>query len=164
MGEQGSKLLFLWLIVPTAIEFADINFNTVSVTSTSGKIIIPSGVPQNNLTLFADSLTGLSGSQVIMPIRVKQFNQMISAQGTVIFNQNIASFVSIEQIGLPGMTASDFGTTQITNGKLMFSWSDATLTGQTLTDSSVIFAIKYTLVGNAGQQTAVAFASNPVSY
>ncbi|NVN95783.1 MAG: T9SS type A sorting domain-containing protein [Bacteroidetes bacterium] len=163
VGGAGQQTLISLVNSPTTIEFADNNFNTVSVTTTSGKIIIPSGLPLSNLFLFADSLSGLIGSQVIMPIRVKQFNQMISAQGTVTFNHNIASFVSIEQIGLPGMTASDFGTTQITDGKLMFSWSDATLSGLTLADSSVIFAIKYTLVGNVGLQTAIAFASNPVA-
>ena len=163
VGTAGQQTLISLINSPTIIEFVDINYNSISVTSTSGKIVIPSGVPQTNLTLFADSLSGLSGSQVIMPIKVKQFNQMVSAQGTITFNQNIASYVGVEQIGLPGMTSSDFGTTQVNNGKLMFSWSDATLAGQTLADSSTIFAVKFTLVGNAGQQTTVGFGSNPVA-
>ncbi|MEI6697147.1 MAG: PKD domain-containing protein [Bacteroidota bacterium] len=146
---------------PTVIEFVNSSLNAVTVTSTSGKILIPTIIPTTNLTLFSDSLAGLTGSQVIMPIRVKQFNQMLSAQGTITFNQNIASFVSIEQIGLTGMTSADFGTTQVNSGKLMFSWTDATLSGQTLPDSAIIFAIKYTLVGNAGQQSAISFSNTP---
>ena len=163
VGTAGQQTAISLTNSPTTIEFVNTSFTTVAVTSTPGKIQIPSGVQQNNLILFADSLGGLSGSQVIMPIKVKQFNQIVSAQGTVTFNQNVASFVGIEQIGLPGMTMSDFGTSQVNNGKLMFSWSDATLNGQNLPDSAAIFKIKFTLVGNAGQQTAVNFASNPVS-
>ena len=163
IGSAGQQTAISLVNSPTIIEFINTSFNPVAVTSTSGKIQIPTGAQQNNLTLFADSLSGLSGSQVIMPIKVKQFNQIVSAQGTISFNQNIASFVGIEQIGLPSMTMSDFGTSQVNNGKLMFSWSDATLSGQNMPDSTAIFKIKFTLVGNAGQQTPVAFSGNPVS-
>ncbi|MFZ4402126.1 MAG: hypothetical protein ACOYO1_19000, partial [Bacteroidales bacterium] len=162
IGGVGQQTLISLVNSPTLIEFVDINLNSVAITSTTGKIIIPSFSQINNLTLFADSLDGLIGSQVIMPIKVKHFNHIISAQGTVTFNQNIASFVGIEQIDLPGMTMSDFGTSQINNGKLMFSWSDTTLNGQSLPDSATIFKIKFTLLGNAGQQTPIGFANNPV--
>jgi len=161
IGSSGQQSIISLVNAPTLIEFVNSSFNTVAVNSIFGKISIPSAIPQTNLVLFADSLGGLSGSQIIMPIRVKQFTQMLTAQGSISFNQNIASFASIEQIGLPGMLASDFGTTQIASGKLMFSWSDATLNGQTLPDSAIIFAIKFTLIGNAGQQTSINFVNTP---
>ncbi|MFZ4399677.1 MAG: PKD domain-containing protein [Bacteroidales bacterium] len=163
IGTSGQQTLISLTNTPTLIEFVNSSFNTVTVNSISGKITIPSVIPQINLTLLADSLEGLSGSQIIMPIRVKQFTQMLTAQGSISFNQNIVNFVSIEQIGIPGMLASDFGTSQIASGKLMFSWSDATLNGQTLPDSAIIFAIKFTIIGNAGQQTSINFVNTPTS-
>ncbi len=163
IGSAGQQSAISFTNNPTPIEFIDASYNAVSVTSVSGKVVIPGTIPVTSLKLFADTTSGLSGSQIILPVRVKQFSQMVSAQGTITFNPAVISFNSIENIGLPGMLSSDFGLSQTSSGKVMFSWSDATLNGVTLADSSVLFAIKFTLMGNSGDYSTVGFSGNPVA-
>jgi hypothetical protein len=82
-------------------------------------------------------------------------------QGTITFNNSVATFASVEQFGLSGMDASNFGTTLTGNGKLMFSWSDPALTGQSRADSSILFAIRFNVVGAIGTTSIIDYNNSP---
>ncbi|WP_207434270.1 cohesin domain-containing protein [Sabulibacter ruber] len=114
------------------------------------------------ITLYADSVAGLPNTEVLVPVRVKGFNNMITGQGTITFNPAVATYVGVEQYGLPGMTSSNFGTTQASSGRIVFSWDDATLAGKTLTDGSMIFVIRLKVVGTYGTNTSISFTNSPV--
>lgn len=111
----------------------------------------------SGFTIFADSVSGPSGGQAVCPVRVRDFIEMISIQGTVEWDTAVATFNTVQQFGLTGMSAASFGTTFTPGGQLTFSWDDASLQGVTVPDSTVIFAIRYDLVGPAGSQTPVDF-------
>ncbi len=143
---------------------------TVTVTDANGCSTTKSVTITNTTTTTNDTLafvlgtaTGISGSQVTIPVKVANFTDVVSIQGTIQWNTSVATYASVQSFGLSGMNASNFGTTLTSSGKLTFSWNDANLTGQTLADSTVIFTITYTLVGNAGDQTSLDFKNSPTS-
>ena len=114
-----------------------------------------------NPTLFADSVDAISGTQVIVPVRVRNFADLIGMQGTIAWDTSVAVYDTIIQYGLPNMAISNFGTPLAPNGILPFSWDDPTLVGVSVPDSSVVFAIRYDVIGAPGTQTSVQFIDSP---
>ena len=105
--------------------------------------------------------TSSAGASVTVPVRVCNFIQLISAQGTIQFDPAVATFVSVQDYGISGMNASCFGTSQVGSGKLTFSWADLSLVGYTLPDSAILFSVTFQLAGQAGQQSALTFTGSP---
>lgn len=110
----------------------------------------------SGVTLAIDSVNGMQGGQVTVPVRALDFDNMISIQGTIDFDTAIAVFDSVDSFGLIGMNPSSFGTTLAGNGKVTFSWNDNSLQGIDLPDSAVLFALHFTVLGGPGTQTPVA--------
>ena len=97
-------------------------------------------------------------------MRVSDFSNIISAQGSLSFNPAIAQFDQIVSFGLTDMTNANFGTTQATSGLISFSWNDPDLSGESLADSAIIFTLQFHLVGTIGQQTPLSFVNSPTPF
>ncbi|HNW90500.1 MAG TPA: cohesin domain-containing protein [Bacteroidales bacterium] len=160
-GNTGQHSNISLTDTPTQVEISDSSLNLLSVGLIGGDIRITgsSGV----LGIKIDSVIGTPGFQVVVPVRVWQFKKIVSLQGTITFNPAVALFDTVVQYGLPFMDFTTFGTSLINTGKLMFSWTDDSYTGQTLSDSSVIFAVRFTVAGNEGSFTLLDMISTPTS-
>ncbi len=158
-GSAGQHSEITFVDTPTPVEISD-----------SVQHILPAGIISGDISITGssevfeikiDSVTGTTGFQVLVPVRVWQFNKIISLQGTITFDPSHAVFISAEQYGLPGMDTSCFGTSLATQGKLMFMWTDATANGQNLNDSSVLFAIKFLVTASQGSSPYLDFDNAP---
>lgn len=134
----------------------------VSPVATVNAVVNPPAVP-TAVTLALDLVAGNTGTSVVVRIRVKDFSNILSAQGSIGWNPAVASFQGIEDLGLPGMANNNFGTTQAGNGTLSFSWFDASLTPRTLADDATLFSIRFNLLGNVGTASVVSLNSTPVT-
>lgn len=126
-------------------------------------ILLISATAQAQLGWFIDSISDTVNSTVMVPVKVNGFENLISMQGTLVFDPNIISFSSVSLFGLSGLGSGDFGTTNTSNGKLTYSWFDGGLGGQTLPDSTTLFAISFDLVGSMGSTSSITFDNNPVT-
>jgi len=133
-----------------------------SPVATVNAVVNPAAVP-TTVTLTLDAVTGNPGTSVVLRIQVKDFRNILSAQGSIGWNSAVVSFQGIENFGLPGMTSSNFGTTQAGSGTLAFSWFDASLTPRTLPDDAILFSIRFNLLGNVGTASDVILNSAPVA-
>lgn len=113
------------------------------------------------VTLILPNLTGQNGTQITVPVKVKNFQNIISIQGTIQFDPAIVTFASVQQFGLSGMNSSSFGTTGVSGGKLTFSWYDGTLAGVSVADSTTIFSITFNIIGSNTQVSALSFVNTP---
>jgi hypothetical protein len=156
---QVSNLNFI--STPTPVEIVNNAYVTQTTLTVNGSITVSGGAPVYDLNLYADTITGNAGSQVAVSVRATDFTNINSCQGTLQFNASVASYAGISYFGLPGMSIGNFGTSQTASGKLMFSWSDATLAGQNVADNAALFTILFNLTGTAGSQTPVSFISSP---
>ena len=163
IGSQGQQSSINVTNSPLQIEVLNQNLTNIPVNSIAGLFTISS--PNNSvmLKLFADSVSTNTNSQVLIPVRVNNFKKIISAQSAISFDTSMIYFSSIAWMGLPGMQLTDFGLSQISNGKILFSWNDATLAGQSLQDSSVLFVIKFLVHGTVNSQTNIQFSSSPLN-
>jgi hypothetical protein len=116
-------------------------------------------IPASTVFLSADTVNGLPGSQLVVPVRVRDFTNMLTAQGTITYNTSVATLAGVEQYGLPGLSASNFNTS--TSGQITYSWDDATLAGVTLANDAIIFALRFNVVGTLGSSTPISFVNAP---
>ena len=120
-------------------------------------------VPKNVFTLYMDTVTGNTGQQVEVHIKVRNFHKILSMQGSITFDSSVLSFVQADNYGANGLSTSNFGTTHASSGRINFSWTDPTLSGTTLSNDTVLFAIRFNLIGQIGTFTPVNFSNQPTS-
>ncbi len=156
---QVSSLSFI--NSPTLMELTDNSFTPQTLVLVDGSISVSSGVVVNDLSVYADTITSNSGTQVSISVRAKDFTHIISYQGTLQFNPAVATYAGISYFGLPGLSIGNFGTSQVGSGKLMFNWNDATLIGKNLADDAAMFTVLFDVVGTPGSQTNIAFVDTP---
>ncbi len=161
VGDPGETSLVWFDDDPTLLEFVDNGFTVQPYTTGVGLITVDGQPVASGLSLFGDSIVAIQGDTVMVPIRVSDFNSIIGVQGTIGFDPQVADYLTVEQFGVPGMTIANFGETQVDTGKLTFSWNSATTSGVTLADSSVLFAVKYHVIGSGGSSTDISFLGSP---
>ncbi len=123
------------------------------------------------LTLFAKSQgtfymlehTDTVGASISVPICVTGFDNIISFQGSILFDPTILSFINVSACNISGLSISSFGLTQSGLGIITYSWFDPSLQGESLSDSSILCSLDFTVDGMLGQGCSVYFSSNPTS-
>lgn len=129
-----------------------------AVTSAVGRLTLVLPPP---LTVRAASTNALPGTQVLIPLRVSQFTNISSFQFSLHWNPADASFVGLEQFGVPGLAAGNFGTNLAANGLVTVSWDDASGTNQTVRDGTTLFALRLQLIGQPGRTSSLVIDGNP---
>lgn len=136
----------------------DLQIGSCSSNDTARVTVTPQG---NSIQLWAANVTGGSGNQVIVPFRVSNFRNIVSFQGTINFNQAIATYDTVRNFALPTLFAGNFGTGQANSGIITYSWLDNLLLGPDLPDSTILFEMIFNIVGAAGTQTPIDFINAP---
>ena len=161
IGNVGDSSIIDFDSIPTPLEFVDTGFNIISASYQAGVVSII-GVPGGSgLTLMIDSVTAYVYDTVVVPVRANNFEYIVGLQGTIGFDETIADYVSVEQFGLSGMSISNFGETQTSSGLLTFSWTSSGTGGQTVVDSTILFAVKFIAIGGGNTNTNISFLGSP---
>jgi gliding motility-associated-like protein len=131
--------------------------------------LTPSEVQQlyeaGDIRLFVSDQTVSCGTYVDVPVNLSSFKNLMSMQGTIGWDPSVIRFDSISGFGPSAlsMQASNFGLTQVSGGKLFFSWNDPSLKGVSLPDSSAIFRLRFTPLTNAPGSTNITVSNSPVT-
>jgi hypothetical protein len=114
---------------------------------------------------LSDETVG-TGQTATVDLSVGGFENVTSAQFTVNWDPSVASFSSVGDFNLRGLSGGDFGTpedSEISDGTLTMVWSDPEATGVTLEDGTVVFSVELSAVGSARDSTGVVFGDDPTS-
>ncbi len=112
----------------------------------------------DDLHLFADSVAGYPEEEVEVQVKANDFADIISAQATLEWDPQVAELLTTEAGTLAQV---QFNTQTSDQGKMTFSWyegSDAE--GLSLSDSAVLFTLRFKLVGEPKAQTVLSFTSS----
>ncbi|MCG8311440.1 MAG: gliding motility-associated C-terminal domain-containing protein [Cytophagales bacterium] len=102
--------------------------------------------PPKEVAIRLDSITGaIPGSLVRVPLRVIDYEDLMTMQFTVKWDPVLLSYNSISDINLGNVSGASFGTAEVSNGFLTFSWNTAGLNDTTIVDSTAIFSIDFNL-------------------
>lgn len=158
---------FMWNTSSIQQNLTGLGAGTYVVTVTDGNNCTVSkvfnvgiGIYSNILNLYMDTVTGITGQQVIIPIMVKNFVGIESIQGSITWDSSKISLVHAEQFNLGTMSASNVASY---GNKLTYSWTDGTFVGVTKTNGSTIFALRFNVIGGQGDTSVINFDTLPVA-
>jgi hypothetical protein len=119
----------------------------------------PTALAQPALRLKLDSLTARPGDTVLVALRMSGFQQMLTAQGTLAFDSTVIEVLEAVPGPLSGLSAANFG--QMGRQYLTFAWFDPAVSGQSLPDSTVLFQVRFRVVGTDGQRSPLRLTDAP---
>ena len=112
-------------------------------------------------TLTAASTTAQVGNDICVAVTAKDFNRILSMQYSMKWNRNVLRFKAVEQFGLPGMTAANFGLQNTAKGLISFSWYDQNVRGIDAPDGTTLYELCFEVIGEAGNKGYVQFTDYP---
>ncbi|MCF8245219.1 MAG: HYR domain-containing protein [Saprospiraceae bacterium] len=118
----------------------------------------------NALMILADDIAlNCNATAVDIPVRVKNFDDMVSAQFALVWDPTVLEYVdSTDFINVTGHPSAIYNANNVSSGEFRFIWIDANNpAGENLPDSSVIFVLHFTLLDDTALPDVVAFAALP---
>ena len=108
--------------------------------------VLGNGVNNNSpIELYNDDIiVNQLENEVRIPIRIKNFNQIMGIQFTLNFNKNAFALKAIEN----NKIGADYNLDFIEDGKIPFLWVDATCEPKTLADSTLLFELVFNKKGD----------------
>ncbi len=147
LGTLNSQTAFTFTGSPTKLEVINTSLQKLIPVTDPGLLTF------SGIRIYGDTLTGAPASQAVALFRVEDYASITSGQGVLRWDPAVLSFVGTEQYGLPSIDSYSFGLTQVANGEASFSYYAAT--GESLPDGSVLFGIRFDLVGANGDASQI---------
>lgn len=170
IGANGAKSDVLTSNTPRKIEISNGSLQPVSLTNNKGTVTIngtppppttctdPTCANASNLALIGGTVSGKKGTNVCVPITVKNFNNMLSAQGTIGWNPLLLKFTSLTVPatgGIPDFKTSDINQTNAANGVLTYVWFKNDTQPTTVPDNTVMLNLCFDILGDPVQTACV---------
>jgi uncharacterized repeat protein (TIGR01451 family) len=119
--------------------------------------------PPYPVIVFAGQTEASIGESISLPIMVNRFENILGGQFSVSWDPAVITFEDVEDFNLPGLNINSFGLDHTDDGYLSFAWNDPTIQLQTLSDSTAIFNIRFTISGNPGDESPVSITQFPTT-
>lgn len=100
-----------------------------------------------------------AGAKVDLPVRVFDFEKIVSAQFSILWDPSVLKYVDFKIADLDYVGVGD---SDAEKGILRLSWFDVEGKGQSLADSSSFVDLQFEGIGNSGDSTYVAIAGKPL--
>lgn len=144
---------------PTAIEATQDNggnAEVVPLATTSGKVDVTG---EGLFGLILSDEVGCPGDTIEVEVSVENFNDIVSMQYDVQWNNAHIQYLGVTGFNLSGLSGGQFN--QINPNTIRIAWVEPTITPQTLTDGTVIYKMRFKILGNEGTSSNVIFLDNP---
>ena len=162
-----------------------ISFLLYSLVATSQSAVLTAeAAPADSVVLSIEETTGGVGSEVVVRFRVGGFFAVSGLQGTVQWDPSVVQLIRAGDSGedatrpmiseaaqidfsgtsIPLMGPSNFNV--ISPGAMSMLWDEAFQpeSGRSLDDGSVLFALHFTIVGEAGEASVVSIEDDPTPF
>ena len=97
-----------------------------------------------------------NGDIITIPVSVSNFNDISGLQYTIKWNPQVLEFIESNNAALD----MNYGNTQTQNGMLSTLWLTENLSGLTLADGSVVFELKFHVIGQTGESSPISITSD----
>ncbi|RMG59167.1 MAG: hypothetical protein D6722_22685 [Bacteroidetes bacterium] len=126
-------------------------------------LLMPSLRGQVTFILDDNRTQAVTGSEIIVPVRVENFVDIRGFSGTIIYDPTIVEFIGMEDFLL---SAAGNALINIPGGyldRLVFSWYSASgVDLETVADGASIFTLRFKLLGTFGDQSPLSFSNTPL--
>lgn len=123
-------------------------------------VVAPQADP-NAVRFMADRDTVVKNGTTCVDIRVRNFKDITSVQLGISYDPSLLQLNTPIQFGANplGLNAASFNTNP--PGQIRFTWFDPLALGRTLPDSTIIFSLCFTAVGDTGKTSPITFTGYP---
>ena len=128
---------------------------------TSVLFVLPSSA---QLSLALSDIIGEEGQTVDVNISVSGFNDISSMQFSVNWDSTVLDFKALDNLSdvLPGFSTQEIGLVETSSGAVRVAWFDNSTMGITIPDNTQLFTLQFELIGEAGTNSAVTIADQPI--
>jgi len=150
---------------------ATTTFSLIRVIDQNGCELDPASLPaditvdvyiRENVVLSLPNLSGDMGDQLVLPVSVQGFNNIVNVNLSITWDENIIRFLGVENIaGISELDPTDFNLAD--SSTLTLVWSESSAAGQSLADGLSLFDIRFELLGPDCFASAISFISSPIS-
>jgi subtilase family serine protease len=161
---DGSETVTVPTVPSTVVNAAvRIFLNSNPVIEDYSQLFTVDPVPPMFVQLLAGHVSGVSGDTVVVPVRVKDFSDVISLQGSFhLDNAAIGNLLGVGNFGISTLSNSNFNVDNTTKTVTMV-WTEPSVTPINLLDDAVLFHIRVELTAAAGDTSVVSIDGNPTS-
>ena len=158
VGNDGQTSNVAFTNDPTTIEVTQDNAGNpeeVPLATETGCVDIDAG---NDPTLFGLVLSDESscaGDTIEVEVSVQNFEDIVSMQYDVQWDNAHLGFIDVTGFNLSGLSAGQFNQTSANT--IRIAWVEPTITPQTLADGTVIYKMRFVLLGSNGSSSNVVF-------
>lgn len=97
-------------------------------------------------------------------LKVSSFQDMVGMQFSVNWDPQVLTYQDVENFGMNDITLeNNFGLDSTVVGKLGFLWIDNNLSGVGLNDSTILFSLKFLVIGDPNSTSLVSFTGMPTA-
>ena len=148
-----------------SVEITDANSMGADIgMETEDGIAKITGTSSSAVTVIASCETGSPGDTVSVEVSVRDFENMLGLQYSMGWDETIIDFVDVQWSGaLPGTPNFNTSAALVDAGKLTFLWTEPTASGATLADETVIYTIRYEVIGSISDVSSITFTSDPTA-
>jgi len=137
-------------------------------TLAGGTIILNQGFQQaqllgDTLGLIIPVVQAQCGNSLDIPVRAINFKSMLTMQGSINWAPAHLKFELISNYGPAslGLSAANFGVTDVASGQLRFSWNDPRMQGVTLPDTTTLFVMRFKAIDSMNRTIPVTITGTP---
>ncbi|MCO6491567.1 MAG: T9SS type A sorting domain-containing protein [Phaeodactylibacter sp.] len=114
--------------------------------------------------LWIETTDGEEGMPLRVTVKTAGLTDMAYFQFSLKWDTAVLQYSGLHSLNSTlGLTEPfNFGTDSTGNGKLMALWFSSTGAGQSLPDSSVLFGVEFTVIGQGGDVSVVCFSDEPI--
>ena len=125
--------------------------------------ILLSTAVTGQVTLVAANKMVRSGDSVVVEIRAKSRDSLSTLQFTLSWNPALLSFGRVDTLGgiPPSAISDELNLSNVSTGKLPFTWITANARGQQVVDSIEVFKVFFKAIGANGTSSVIKFDSVP---
>lgn len=118
---------------------------------------------RDTVTVVMKPVYSLKGTDIIIPVSVKNFRNLVALEGTIQWDTTKMSFVKADDFALAGLNEENFGIpTHIRKDVVTFSWTTGNLAGISKDDDDVIFNMYFKSLMNEGETSQLSFIQQPL--
>jgi hypothetical protein len=121
------------------------------------------GLHAQQVMLKTPDMTVVPGANIHLDVQVENFDAITGTQFSINWDANVLEYIGVDNFGLPNVSVEgNFGTLDVSQGKLRFAWYQQELTGVSLDDMSTIFSVWFKAIGDPNATTQVMITNDPI--
>lgn len=102
------------------------------------------------------------GAEICLDAVACETIDVLGMQYSINWDPEVLEFEEVTNFNLSSLASGNFGTAFVADGTITFSWFDFSASAVTIIGGTSIYQLCFTVIGNSGDGTNVAFTNNPV--